>query len=215
MELESRLMQRHWRDELDHWTSPVLANLLWTLGSILVITMPLALVGLLGVMYRWTNGDDSPAFSVFFGTIRRTWLKAYLLVALDLLIGGLIYVNLLIFQLMDMTDVLAFISRSVTLFVAILLVLFNLYAWTLIAVWDQPLKPILRFALTLVFAQPLWTLVMAFGIGAALSLAYVLPGAAFITVIMALVGYIASRGTAFVVSKYIPLTQFKLIDVEF
>ena len=207
------IKKEYWLDKADHWSTPIMANVLWVLLSIPVATIPLAVVGLLGVMFRWMDGYEPQVFSVFFSTIRRCWLRSYVVAGIDLAVGGLVFLNFLIFQLMDMTDMLAFLSRGTTLFVAILLLLGNIYALTLISVWDAPLKQILKFSIQLVFAQPLWTLAIAFCIIATVLFSLILPAAIFVTCTGAIVTYTACRGTWFVVRKYIPRQQFALIDI--
>src|SRR5690606_38990866 len=85
--------------------------------------------------------------------------KATLLAGVNLLAGGLIALNLAIFPQMDMTgDPLAFGARSVTLFAAALLLLGNLYAWPLLVLLEtMPFSRLLKSALQLVFAYPLWS----------------------------------------------------------
>ena len=212
--MKSQPVKRHWLDSVDHWSTPVMANFLWVLLSIPLVTMPLAAVGLLGVIFRWADGHNPQVFTVFVGTIRRTWLRCYLIVAADLLIGGLVFLNLLIFQLMDMGDIMAFLSRGVTLFVAIMLVLVNIYALSLVSVWDAPLKQIIKFSIQLVFAQPLWTLATGFGIAAVLVFSTIFPAGALVFVTGAVLAYIACRGTWFVVRKYIPRHEFTFIEVD-
>lgn len=212
--MRSQPMKGHWLDDLDRWSTPVIANLMSMAFMVLIIPLPLAVVGLLGVMYRWMQGYYSGLFTVFFGTIRRNWWKAYIVTVIDIFIGGLVYVNFTIFQMMGMGDVLAFLSRSVTLFVAILLVLFNLYVWTLLAVWDVPLKTILKVSVQLVFAQPIWTLVMGGAVICVLIASLILPLAVIIFATGATISYIMSRGTRFVIGKYVPAEQFTLLEFD-
>lgn len=207
-------MRTHWLDDLNRWSTPVMANLLWVVLSIPVLTIPLALVGLLAVMFRWMDERDAPLFTVFFGTIRRTWHKCYLVATLDLLLGGLVYFNLLMFQVMDMSDILAFLSRSVTFYFAVLLIIFNVYVWTLLAVWDKPLKHILKFSLQLLFAQPLWSIVIAIAVISPPIVSTIMPAAVWVTVTGAISAYIACRGTWFVVTKYTDPKDFMLLPLE-
>jgi uncharacterized membrane protein YesL len=191
-----------------------MANVLWALGSALVVTMPLALVGLLGVMFHWATDRNPQVFSVFFGTIRRTWYKAYLAAALDLALGALVLLDLRIFELMDTGEILSFLSRSITLSVAILLVLINIYLWTLIAIWDAPFGRLLKLSIQLVFAQPLWTLAIGIGCAAVLIFSTFLPTAIFVVATGAVVGFIACRGMWFVVTKYVLPGDVPLIDLN-
>lgn len=207
-------LKKNWLDGLDHWSTPVMANLLWALGSALVVTMPLALVGLLGVMFRWSTDRNPQAFSVFFGTIRRTWHKAYLLVGLDLALGVLVLLNLRIFEIMGGSAILLFISRGVTFAVAILLVLINIYLWTLIAIWDAPFQRLLKLSIQLVFAEPLWTIVIGIGCVVVLIFSTFLPIALFVTVTGAVVAFIACRGLWFVATKYVLPSEIPLIEMD-
>jgi uncharacterized membrane protein YesL len=204
-----------WRSDLDTWVSPVFANMLWVLLSIFIITMPLALVGLLAVMFHWIDDRRTQVFSIFFGTIRRVWVKAYLLFALDLVIGGFIALNALIFTRMELalTNPLALLSLSATLFTTIIFVAFNVPAWTMVATWDAPLNKILPFCIRLVFAQPFWTIALGIAFVLPFVISLMLPVAVFIVLTGAVAAYIAGRGTMFLVQKYIPRDEFKLIDV--
>lgn len=202
------------RDEIHVWSGPILANMLWVLLSIFLITMPLALVGLIGFIYRWMTDRDTRVFAIFFGTIRQTWIKCYLLFALDIAVGALIYFNFLMFQIMDMTDVLAFLSRSLTVMVLAFLVLFNVHAWVLIAIWDAPFKHIMDFTLRLIFAQPIWSLLFSMAIIFFVVLTLNMPAMVLVMVTGAIAAYIASWGTQFLVRKYLTEEQFSIIEIR-
>ncbi len=191
-----------------------MANLLWALLTVMVITFPVALVGLFGVMFRWAIGKDPEIFSVFFSTIRRTWKKAYLAAVLDILVGGLVLFNFRIFTLMDASDLLVYVSRGATFSIALLLILINLYLWTLIAVWDAPFRRLLKLSIQLVFAQPLWTAAIFIGCLVVVIASIILPIAFVIAVSGAIIGYIAGRGTWIVVTKYVLPSEVPLIDLH-
>ncbi|MBI1259744.1 MAG: DUF624 domain-containing protein [Chloroflexi bacterium] len=211
--MKSFSVRGNWLDRLDHWSTPVMANLLWSLLTILVVTFPLAVVGLLGVIFQWRTNRNPQVFSVFFGTIRRTWFKAYIAAALDLFVGGFVLLNLRIFEFIDGSEILIFVSRSVTLSVAILLVLLNIYLWTLIAVWDAPFKRLLKLSIQLVFAQPLWTLAIGIGCAAVVVASTFLPIAVIVVASAAVTAYIACTGMWFVVTKYMLPSEIPLLDV--
>jgi uncharacterized membrane protein YesL len=209
--MATKMVKKDLRDDLEIWSSPILANMLWIILSIPMITVPLAFVGLLATMFHWMDDRNTRVFTIFFGTIRRTWHKAYAVVLLDLLIGGFLYFNLLMFQVMDMTDVLAFLSRSLTFISGVVFLLVNIHLWVLIAIWDVPLKRILTFSVQLVFAQPHWSIATCVGFISTFIFATIMPSAVFIVCIGAIAAYIACRGTWFVVRKYIPEDQFEFI----
>ena len=109
----------------------------------------------------------------------------------------------------------AFVSRSVTLSVAILLVLVNIYLWALIAVWDAPFQRLLKLSIQLVFAQPLWTLGIGIGCAAICDLLDVSACRRFSSSCTgAVVAFIACRGMWFVVTKYVLPSEVPLIDLD-
>jgi uncharacterized membrane protein YesL len=136
----------------------MLANLLWALASIPLITLPAATAGLFNVMSLWVRGKPPQLFEDFFGAMRRYWLTSTLVGLFDLLLGGLLVVNMFIFPLMDMSNPIALMSRSVTLFGALMLLLVNLYVWSLLVVLEMKPRQLFATALRLVFAHPLWSL---------------------------------------------------------
>jgi uncharacterized membrane protein YesL len=191
-----------------------MANILWAFLSLLVLPIPLGIVGLMSVMFRWMDDRNPEPFATFFVTIRRTWLKSYLVALIDILVGGFLFANLTIIRQMESSNVMVFLSRGVTLFVAIVFILTNIYVWTLISIWDEPLKSILKFSVQLVFAQPLWSIVIGLSMVSALIFSMIFPVAIYIFCMGAIVAYIACKGTWFVVKKYISPQQFVLIDVS-
>lgn len=200
-------------DTVDIWTSPVFANLLWIVFSLLVLTLPLGLVGLIATIFHWGENRRTQVFSIFFGTIRRVWLKAYLLFALDLLIFGLLFFNLFIFQMMNMADVLAFLSRSVTLLVGIIFLAVNIPAWVLVATWDAPLKQILKTSLRLVFAEPLGVLLLLIAVIVPIFSSLYLPAVVLVFITGAVVAYIAYKGSYHLLAKYLAPSELAQIEI--
>jgi uncharacterized membrane protein YesL len=211
--MRARTIRRNWLDEAEHWSIPIIANLLWVLLSVFIVTIPLGLVGLFGVIYRWMDDRNPQVMPVFLGTIRRVWYKAYLVMGLNLLAGGLVVLNLLIFQMMD-ADLFTFLARSITLFVGLLLVMVNLYVWPLLAVWDVPLKRVLKTSAQLVLIEPIWAGVFAVGFGLSVVASVFLPPAAFVIFWGALFAYGVSRGLRFILRRYLAAEDFALIDLQ-
>lgn len=211
--MRARTIRRNWLDEAEHWSIPIIANLLWVLLSVFLVSIPLALVGLFGVIYRWMDDRNPQVMPVFIGTIRRVWHKAYAVMGLNLFAGGLIVLNMFIFRLMD-ADVLTFFARSITLFAAVLLIMVNLYVWPLLAVWDVPLKRVLKTSVQLVFLEPLWTGLFALAFIVSVILSVFLPPAAFVIFVGAGFAYAVSRGLRFILRKYLATDEFLLIDLQ-
>ncbi|MEQ8674863.1 MAG: DUF624 domain-containing protein [Aggregatilineales bacterium] len=209
--MATKIFKTGFRDDLEVWSSPVLANMLWIMLCLLVITIPLAFVGLLATMFHWMDDRNTRVFTIFFSAIRQTWQKAYAVALMDILIVSFLYFNLLIIQAMDSSDILVFLSRGVTLITLVIFLMVNVYIWVLVAIWDVPLKQILKFSIQLVFAQPIWSFVTCLGFIATFVFSTILPSAAFIICVGAIAAYVACRGTWFVVTKYVPADQFALI----
>lgn len=202
-----------WLDELDVWSSPVMANMLWVVFVVPVITLPLAFVGLFAVMFHWMDSRRTQVFSLFFGTMRYTWRKCYLLFALDIAILAFLSFNLFVFQLMDMGDILAFLSRSATLFSLIVFVNFNVLAWVLVAIWDKPLKHILSVSLKLVFVQPLWSAGIALAFILPFAVSLVMPTVVFVVLTGSAAAYMACWGTYRLMLHYLSREDFALIEL--
>ena len=88
---------REERDELathiEGWATFIFSNLIWALLSLPLVTLPAATAGLFAYMSGRARGVPGELFSVFLGAMRRLWLKATLLVGLDVALGALIVLN--------------------------------------------------------------------------------------------------------------------------
>jgi uncharacterized membrane protein YesL len=175
--------------------------------------MPLALVGLIASIYHWMKSGRTQVFSIFFGTIRRVWFKAYLLFFLDLAILAFLALNFFIFQLMEMDSLFAFLSRSATLFATLIFIIVNIPAWVLLATWDTSLKQIIDFSLRLVFAEPLWMLGLVLALLGLTILSLYLPAVVLVFFTGAIAAYIAVRGIFYLIYRYISPDDLHLIEI--
>ena len=132
----------------------ILANLLWVLISLPLITMPFATAGLFSALAPWGRGKSTEFFRDFYGGIRDHWRHAMLIGLIDLLVGSLIALNFSIFRMMDMSGIIAILSQSVTFFATLVLLSVNLYLWPLLVTFDLPFRELLETAVKLVFAHP-------------------------------------------------------------
>lgn len=168
-------------EHVESYATFVLANLLWAIASIPLVTLPAATAGLFAVMHHRVNGEPPDTIATFLGAMRTHWRKATLLAALDLLGGALVAVNLLIFPLMDLNaDPLAFVARSVTLFAALALLLFNVYAWPLLVTFDaMPFTELVTSAARLALVHPLWSLGVVLVVAVIVGVSLLLPRGVF------------------------------------
>lgn len=190
-------------EQLDRWGIFILANLLWVALAIPLITLPAATAGLFATMSRWTRGKPPELFQEFFGGMRRYWLTSTLLVLLDVAIGGLLVFNLSVFPMMDLANPVTFLSRTVTLFAALILVLVNLYAWPLLVVLEMPIRPLLAASLKLAMMHPLASIgiVAATCVPAVISL--LLPQALLLFVTFSCSVFIWTWGTWRIIRRHI------------
>ena len=68
---------------LDRILTVMLANVLWFVFAVLIITLPAATAGLFAVMAPLARNRDAEIFATFFGTMRRQWLKSTVIFLAD------------------------------------------------------------------------------------------------------------------------------------
>ncbi|MEO8612227.1 MAG: DUF624 domain-containing protein [Chloroflexota bacterium] len=161
-----------WADRI---TTFILANMMWVLLALPVITLPLATAGLFAALAPWGRGKSSEVFRDFFGGIREHWRQAMLIGLIDVLLGGLIALDFTIFRLMDMSQAIALLSQSINFFAALVLLLVNVYVWPLLVTFDLPFRNLLETSVKLVFAHPLASIGMLLGTIAILFVSTLLP----------------------------------------
>jgi uncharacterized membrane protein YesL len=182
----------------------VLANLFWVIFSIPLVTMPIATAGLFATLTPWARGKPSEVFQDFFGGVRRYWLKALLAGAVDAVLAVLVIADFSIFRLMNMAQPLALLSQSVTLFVAFIAIMVNLYFWPLMVTCELPFRELLDASLKFVFMHPVWSvmmLVMELAIVAG-SLLF-LPGAALVLVTGSTLALTSSWAAWRIIRRYV------------
>jgi uncharacterized membrane protein YesL len=200
-----------WRDEnsqfydiLDRVSTFVLANVLWVVLSIPVVTMPAATAGLFATMAPWARGKSPEVFRDFFSGLRQYWLKASLVGLVDALLGVWIVVNFRAFQLMDMSNPLALVSQSLTFFIALITILVNLYFWPMLVTFDMPLRSLVSTSAKLVFAHPLRSFGMLIVSLAPLVVSIFLPSAFWVLATFSTFALLNSKTAWRIMKRYIP-----------
>lgn len=184
-------------------TTFVMANLLWALSSMFVVTMPAATAGLFAVFVPWVRGQSVEPIAAFFGGMRRHWRRATVVALIDLAIGALVALNLLILRQMGLGQLLAAISLSLTLLVALLVLATNAYAWPLLILQDLPLRNVLQNAFKLALAHSGWTALVLLAAVLPLLLSLFLPQAVFLTVSFSASALITTWGAWRVIRPYL------------
>ncbi|MBZ0310500.1 MAG: DUF624 domain-containing protein [Anaerolineae bacterium] len=183
-------------------TTFVLVNILWMIFSALLVTLPLATAGLFAVTMRLARGETVDAIRTFFDGMKRYALKSVAIFAVNLLIGAVVVLNFQAFSQMEMNSLPAIFSLNITVLVAALAILINLYLWPLMVTVDLPLKRLVSLAVKMVSLHLLWSVLVAMVALLPLLASLVLPGLFLLIGIYAASALIISRGAWQVLEKY-------------
>jgi uncharacterized membrane protein YesL len=192
------------REQAEKWANFALANLLWSLFLIPVVTIPAATAGVFAMMSRQARGKSAQLYEEFFGTMRRVWAKASLIGLINLIVGGLLLLNMWVFQQMPNLDLVGFLSRSVTLFGGLALVLTNLYVWPLLVVSEMPLRKLIETAYTLMFSHPLRSCAVLIAAGIPIAIGLMLPRGVLLLVSVSACILIINMGTLPIIRQHVP-----------
>ena len=143
-------------DILDGVSTVILANLLWILLAAPVVTLPAATAGLFAATAPWSRGQSSNLFADFFGAMRRHWRVSTILVVVDLMVAGIVYVDVMF---LTATDALwAWLVLIVVVLAAEVALMANLYLWPLLVTSGKmPLRALLGTSARLALGRPLWS----------------------------------------------------------
>lgn len=141
-------------------SSFILANLLWILFAIPIITIPAATAGLFATFGPWMRGKSASVFPDFFEGMKHYWVKAVLVTAIDVVIGGLSGLNLLIISSTEMPPFLAMLSLSVTLGIALFTIMVNIYLWPSMVLFELPFRRLVIYSMALATRHPWWSLLL-------------------------------------------------------
>ena len=200
---------------LEKATNFALANLFWVLLCIPVVTIPAATAGLFATMTPFARGKPVEVFRDFFSGMRQYWRKATLVGAVDALIGVLVAVNFTAFRQMDMSNPIAVLSQSITLFVGLMAIMVNLYFWPMMVSFDLPARRLLENSVRLVFAHPLWSLFMVFlAVAPVVVTIFFLPAALFVFATVSTVAVLVSKAAWRVIGRYVPAEELNETEGE-
>lgn len=199
---------------VDKAASFLLANFLWVVLSVTIIGIPFATVGLFAFMTQRVQGKQPELFRTFWVAIRQHWQKALLILLVDVVVGGLLAVNLSILPMMNGSDVLAILSRSITIFVSLVLFMANVYIWPLVNMVDMDINPLFKLVFTLVFSHPLQSAGITVLSLLPLAAGFLLPKAFLLFGLVSATAYIASYGTWLILRKHFSLAELQALLVK-
>lgn len=187
----------------DRIMTVVLANVMWFVFAVPLITLPAATAGLFAVLAPLARGHDAEIFATFFGTMRRQWLKSTMIVVADGLIGVALAVNINILSMMNPPTPIFWLLRSIYLFLAIAALITNLYLWPLLVLFDLGLRQLVTLAVKFAFNHVFWSL---FVLGLMLSpvlLAAFAPPMIGVLIAMSVSVLIANWGAWRIIRQYV------------
>lgn len=192
-------------EQVERYATFILANILWALFSIPLVTLPAATAGLFAVMVARVRGDRDDTIGTFFGGVHTHWRNATALGLLNLLGGGLVVINFAIFPQMDMrADPLALLARSVTIFAALALLMVNVYAWPLLVLFeDLSLRDLIASAVRLALARPFWSLLVVFAAAIVVGASLLLPRGVLVLATASAVAFVVSWGAWRVIKQHV------------
>ena len=177
------------------------ANLITAVLLMTIVGAPFGLLGLFALMNAWTQGRQPQFFRVYFSAIRRHWRVGLGLGLIDALGFGLIIFNLSVFALRPPQDPLTMLSLTMTFSVCLVLVMANIYAWTLVSLLDLPLRGTIKLSLALALGKPLHSLLLTAAFLLPLFMSSNLPGAFMLVAPLVVSAYIGARGVYWVLGK--------------
>lgn len=201
-------------EKFDVWGTFVMTNLAWIVFSFPIITIPVATAGLFNVMSRWVRGKQPEFFHDFFGGIGRYWVKAVIIGLLDVLVGGIVLLNMRILLLTDTANPITLISSTMTFFAGLALLLLNLYIWSLLVLFDQSLWHIIQSSAKLVIVHPFWSIGVLIAAVVPILISLVLPRAIFLFGTISLSALIINKGTWHIIRRYVPEEELKLLEAS-
>jgi uncharacterized membrane protein YesL len=182
--------------------------------SVPLITMPLATVGLFQIASKRVRGKEPEFFQDFFSAMRRYWAQSMVIGLIDALAGGIIVMNLSILVTMDLANPLAVLSWCTTLFAGMILLLANLYVWSLLVVIEEPVSQIIKISLKLVVVHPLWSLGVLVAASLPFVVGLVLPLAVLLFASISLSSLIINRGTWHIIRRYLSEDELRSLETN-
>ena len=160
---------------LEQVSTFVLANILWMLLAALIIPLPAATAGLFQCLMPLARSENTSFFNDFFTGMRRHWLRATLIVLIDVAVGFIVFANLTILSAPDFPLVVGWLVRGVTLFIGLTVLLTNFYVWPLLVMTELSFKELWRMAFQVAFVHLWWSFALLLMAAVPLVLASILP----------------------------------------
>lgn len=204
-----------WLERLNPIANFVLLNLFWLFGSLLIVTIPAMTAALFASVAPWARGQSPNApLGSFWTAVRRYWFKATMMGIIDLVLGGLIVLNLLAIRRMGFEQFIAVPAFTLTVLFGGFLIVVNVYAWPLLVTLDQPLRSLLKNGLRLAVAHPFWGVLVALVVIGTLLVSLLLSRITFLTISFAAAALITYWGAWRIMQRYLDEDDLKMLGLE-
>lgn len=178
------------------------ANFICLVVSLTIIGIPFATAGLFATMARWVQGQQPDFFKIFGGVISQQWRKILVIGLLDVAVGGLLFINYSIFQMMQIDNLMAVLSGIMTLCVTVILVMVNIYVWSYLSQLDLSIRNLLKLSFILGLTYPFTSIAITIAVLIPIVISLFLPIAFFFFVTFSSSAFIGAKGAWFVLNRH-------------
>jgi uncharacterized membrane protein YesL len=133
---------------------------------------------------------------------------------IDLVLGGLIVLNLLAIRRMGFEQFIAVPAFTLTILFGSFLIIVNVYAWPLLVTLDQPLRSLLKNGLRLSVVHPFWGALVAIVVIVLLLVSLLLPRITFLTASFASAALITYWGAWRIIQRYLDEDELNMLGME-
>lgn len=191
------------RRHFEAYSSFVMANLLWAMVGLAVVTLPVATVALMTVMSERVRGRQPDVIWTFLTAAREKWRTATLIGLIDAAAVGFVAINISIVGRMQSDDFMFVVSGAVTLFFGTVVLSVNVYMWALLALEDLPVRRVIDMSLRFALAYPLPTFGVLGASAALIAGSLLLPRGVFVFVTASAVAYVTAWGSWRVIRRHL------------
>ena len=181
----------------------LMANLVTAFLLMTVIGAPFGLLGLFALMNACVQEGQPGFFRVYPGAIRRHWRTALALGIIDLISAAVIFFNFSVIPAMG-PGFLTILSLTMTFCFCAVLLMTNLYAWSVVSLLNLPFRGTLKLSLYLTLSRPFRSLLLTLATLIPLVASLFLPIAFALFLTISVSAYIAARGVWWVLRAQFP-----------
>lgn len=197
------------RRHIDAYSGFVMANLLWAVVGMFIITLPIATVGLFAVMSERVRGRQPETVYTFVTAVRERWRTATIIGLLDAAVFAFLLLNINILAQMPAGNPMQIVSGAVTLCTGLIVLSMNAYIWPLLALETLSPRRVLQLSFSYALAYPLQTFAMLAVAAAVIAGSLLLPRAVLVLATASAVAYILAWGSWRVIRRHLTPEEYR------